>query len=469
MVVAGRRTEQDHTKLFINKSWTGYGRRSVTVDGRVDDEDQEDEDLRTLSVPPSYIYGTPYLGSAGGSTGAGTASGLVPIPATQLSHAAAIAAATSQFYEYQQPQRPTQANIVPDSTHIRTDLEHQLEQPPLQHSIWQRPIHTRRCLRQEQQQLRPLRRLARAFLGWLQLNHTNGLLTSKPPNKELTFYHTNNKPADETQLTSVYDRKLLELYYLVQIVRSYRRPAYQEPTVVLSNLIDRLTKEELREQLERMLVGVDGFEEIFNIGLHQTDSDERDPVKEQLANDFRLLFPIVVRTLTGLRDADDGAGFGKSLTDNEVHSKIQEALNDFRNLLMSAEQWEDSASVFEELNLQQKLTLDIVPPEAVNNIDEKKTVLEETVLVTEMPVASNKLIVNDYDLDVNYPEDNTSELGLPMAVSVKDPEILAIIPVIVEQLRQDNITAEEEETLAGVFAELWPLMKAEAYCLRHAE
>ncbi|XP_035784388.1 RNA-binding protein 24-B-like [Anopheles aquasalis] len=54
-----------------------------------------------FGVPPSYIYGTPYLGSAGGSTGAGTASGLVPIPATQLSHAAAIAAATSQFYEYQ--------------------------------------------------------------------------------------------------------------------------------------------------------------------------------------------------------------------------------------------------------------------------------------------------------------------------------------------------------------------------------
>lgn len=29
------------------------------------------------------------------------ASGLVPMPATQLSHAAAIAAATNQFYEYQ--------------------------------------------------------------------------------------------------------------------------------------------------------------------------------------------------------------------------------------------------------------------------------------------------------------------------------------------------------------------------------
>ncbi|XP_058464792.1 RNA-binding protein 24-B-like [Malaya genurostris] len=55
-----------------------------------------------FGVPQSYIYGAPYLGTAAGSTGAAAAaSGLVPIPATQLSHAAAIAAATSQFYEYQ--------------------------------------------------------------------------------------------------------------------------------------------------------------------------------------------------------------------------------------------------------------------------------------------------------------------------------------------------------------------------------
>ncbi|XP_053688008.1 RNA-binding protein 24-B-like [Sabethes cyaneus] len=56
-----------------------------------------------FGVPPSYIYGAPYFGStaAAGTTGAAAASGLVPIPATQLSHAAAIAAATSQFYEYQ--------------------------------------------------------------------------------------------------------------------------------------------------------------------------------------------------------------------------------------------------------------------------------------------------------------------------------------------------------------------------------
>ncbi|KAL1493463.1 hypothetical protein ABEB36_011510 [Hypothenemus hampei] len=46
-------------------------------------------------MPPSYMYQSPYL--------AATAPGsLVPLQATQLSHAAAVAAAaTSQFYEYQ--------------------------------------------------------------------------------------------------------------------------------------------------------------------------------------------------------------------------------------------------------------------------------------------------------------------------------------------------------------------------------
>ncbi|XP_018326995.1 RNA-binding protein 24-like isoform X2 [Agrilus planipennis] len=45
-------------------------------------------------VPPSYVYQSPYLTAT-------TPGSLVPLPATQLSHAAAVAAATSQFYEYQ--------------------------------------------------------------------------------------------------------------------------------------------------------------------------------------------------------------------------------------------------------------------------------------------------------------------------------------------------------------------------------
>jgi hypothetical protein len=59
-----------------------------------------------FSLSQSYIYGSPYtLGAAAAQTPtaanlANAASGPF-LPATQLSHAAAIAAATNQFYEYQ--------------------------------------------------------------------------------------------------------------------------------------------------------------------------------------------------------------------------------------------------------------------------------------------------------------------------------------------------------------------------------
>lgn len=55
-------------------------------------------------MPQSYIYGSPYLGAAAAATQnqAASAGLAMQIPAaTQLSHAAALAAATSQFYEYQ--------------------------------------------------------------------------------------------------------------------------------------------------------------------------------------------------------------------------------------------------------------------------------------------------------------------------------------------------------------------------------
>lgn len=55
-------------------------------------------DLFLLRVPQSYVYGSPYLGA---TSAAASTAGLVPIPASQLSHAAALAAATNQFYEYQ--------------------------------------------------------------------------------------------------------------------------------------------------------------------------------------------------------------------------------------------------------------------------------------------------------------------------------------------------------------------------------
>lgn len=60
-------------------------------------------DLNLKSVPQSYIYGSPYLGAAAATQNPAASAGLaMQMPAaTQLSHAAALAAATSQFYEYQ--------------------------------------------------------------------------------------------------------------------------------------------------------------------------------------------------------------------------------------------------------------------------------------------------------------------------------------------------------------------------------
>jgi hypothetical protein len=57
-------------------------------------------------VPQSYIYGSlgaaPYLGATAAAAAQNTTGLTMQIPsATQLSHAAALAAATSQFYEYQ--------------------------------------------------------------------------------------------------------------------------------------------------------------------------------------------------------------------------------------------------------------------------------------------------------------------------------------------------------------------------------
>ncbi|XP_053668344.1 uncharacterized protein LOC128718751 [Anopheles marshallii] len=332
-----------------------------------------------------------------------------------------------------------------------------------------------------------------------------------------------------------YEKKLLELYYLVQVMRSYHRPAYQEPTTILSNLIDRLTKEELRDELEQLLSGVEGFEEVFNIGEYAV----RDPIKEQLANDFRLLFPIVVKTLSGLRDT----GAESDEMEGTLQSKIREAFNDFRGLLLSVVQSE--SEVFNEI---EELQGTIARKPMQNDVHWNKESagsgntpnVEEMVYVTQMPAASNKAVVNDYDLeaehvepstesvtegfptdvpfdvrllsdkhldflpdgsDVRYElsmgpdllsqeqdsdeEDDETELIVltedanlhkmpvvkgggsgPMAVLVKDPEMAALIPHIIEQLRMENVTPEEKGALAEIFDELWPLMVAEADRLR---
>lgn len=42
------------------------------------------------------------------------------------------------------------------------------------------------------------------------------------------------------------------------------------------------------------------------------------------------------------------------------------------------------------------------------------------------------------------------------------PDMQQLVPLIVEQLRLGNISEQEQETLARIFEDTWPLMVAEA-------
>uniref|UniRef100_A0A182T8I6 Uncharacterized protein n=1 Tax=Anopheles maculatus TaxID=74869 RepID=A0A182T8I6_9DIPT len=91
-------------------------------------------------------------------------------------------------------------------------------------------------------------------------------------------------------------RVLLELYYLGKVVRAYRRPwAFGSP--VFKSVLERITNKELHDQLERKLRKEKEFEEISRIG---TDGNIPDRKQLQLANDYRLLAPVLLRTLRRL-------------------------------------------------------------------------------------------------------------------------------------------------------------------------
>uniref|UniRef100_A0A182QEC7 Uncharacterized protein n=1 Tax=Anopheles farauti TaxID=69004 RepID=A0A182QEC7_9DIPT len=227
---------------------------------------------------------------------------------------------------------------------------------------------------------------------------------------------------------------------------------------------------------------------------------------------------------------------------NTLHSKIREAFNDFRGLLLSVVQSE--SEVFQEFGKDLGGGKnDIGWNVADSRSEDVASVPESTVYVTQMPAASDKTDVNDYDLepeeaeaitkeaptteeaidvrlqgednleflpngsDVKYElsvgpdllsqerdseedeindddDDETEVIVLtedenfaknlaangegsgPAAVLVKDPELAALIPHIIEQLRLENVTSEERATLAEIFDNLWPLMVTEAERLR---
>uniref|UniRef100_A0A182T5N9 Uncharacterized protein n=1 Tax=Anopheles maculatus TaxID=74869 RepID=A0A182T5N9_9DIPT len=272
---------------------------------------------------------------------------------------------------------------------------------------------------------------SRAVASYVIVNRDRDMYyTNKPLSggKNYAGKDSENAPQDVTP-EDPYAKKLLQLYYLVQVMRSYHRPAYQEPTTILSNLIDRLTKEELRDELERLLSGVDGFEEVFNIGEYAV----RDPIKEQLANDFRLLFPIVVKTLSGLQNA----GTESDEMEDTLQGKIRAAFNDFRSLLMSVVQSE--SEVFNEIeklpDMNRKPLENDVHWSAENLRSENAPSAVEIVYVTQMPAASNKAVVNDYDLEEEQGHEASTEgvkevleTEVPFDVRLQNDKHLEFLP-----------------------------------------
>uniref|UniRef100_A0A182SGL1 Uncharacterized protein n=1 Tax=Anopheles maculatus TaxID=74869 RepID=A0A182SGL1_9DIPT len=177
---------------------------------------------------------------------------------------------------------------------------------------------------------------------------TNGYVLSRPKREVLiqsidpsesdvenTWYEVTSE--DDDQGRTLFTRKreerkvLLELYYLGKILRAYRRPwAFGSP--VFKSALERITNKELLDQLERKLRKVNGFEEISRIG---TDGTVPDRMHVQLANDYRLLAPIMVRTLRKILGLKHGTG---GLDINDKDDVIGELLRDQQREWQSLQQ-----------------------------------------------------------------------------------------------------------------------------------
>ncbi|KFB49738.1 hypothetical protein ZHAS_00018392 [Anopheles sinensis] len=86
---------------------------------------------------------------------------------------------------------------------------------------------------------------------------------------------------------------LLEFYYLVKVLKAYRLPK-SLGSVLLNDAIERITEKEVVERLEKVLRKERAYLEIFLIGAEGTTVDQ---LQAQLANDDRLLYPFLIRTL----------------------------------------------------------------------------------------------------------------------------------------------------------------------------
>uniref|UniRef100_A0A182MTZ1 Uncharacterized protein n=1 Tax=Anopheles culicifacies TaxID=139723 RepID=A0A182MTZ1_9DIPT len=148
------------------------------------------------------------------------------------------------------------------------------------------------------------------------------------------WYEVTSEDEDEgrTLTQKREERKvLLELYYLGKVLTAYRRPwAFGSP--VFKSALERIANKELLDQLARKLRKENGFEELSRIGADGTVPDQ---MHLQLANDFRLLAPIVVRALRKILSLKHGTG-GLDISDKE--DVIGELLRDQQREWQSLQQ-----------------------------------------------------------------------------------------------------------------------------------
>uniref|UniRef100_A0A182W935 Uncharacterized protein n=1 Tax=Anopheles minimus TaxID=112268 RepID=A0A182W935_9DIPT len=134
-----------------------------------------------------------------------------------------------------------------------------------------------------------------------------------------TWYEVTSEDEDEarTLTRKREERKVLfELYYLGRVLRAYRWPwAFGSP--VFNSALERIANNELLDQLAHKLHKETGFEELSRIGIDGTVSDQ---MQVQLANEYRLLAPVLIRTLRrlwSLKKSRPGDGANEWIEDLE--------------------------------------------------------------------------------------------------------------------------------------------------------
>ncbi|KFB49737.1 hypothetical protein ZHAS_00018391 [Anopheles sinensis] len=256
-----------------------------------------------------------------------------------------------------------------------------------------------------------------------------------------SWYHVEpSEAADESRnlLSRLKEEKavLLELFYLAKVLQAFRKPE-SWGSETLNSAIQRITDKELLEEMARELSREKGFELVSRIGEEGTVPDQ---LQVQLANDVRLLYPVVIRTLRKvlslkkaggkLQLADKDDFLGTLLLDMENYwQELRKAANslegprvveDFKGpgYVVESEVVHAYRPPAQVVTSQESVdqVMDLLKP-VINNAWEQHpdvVVLEEEhvhgVVVTENKFADNEAFVSVVDSSENQQETGEDDL-----------------------------------------------------------